>query len=120
VKTIFMAPAGVGCYRTRKTESGTCPRCGSLLVFRDITEKWYCPRRTRDPLWRIRRSAAGRVRFEPEAWEWLGDKLGLAHDDPRLESIAVDLARAKKLMVLVSKRGRVFAIAKAPTESRQE
>lgn len=95
-------------------EPGECPRCGSVLVYRDITGLWYCPRRTRDPLWKIRSRSAGRLHFAPECFEWLGEKLGIAADDERLPNIAIDLARAKKLMVLVSKRGSIIALAKAP------
>jgi hypothetical protein len=92
---------------------GRCVTCGVEVappVFR-------CPTVRRDE-WvrRWRAVSGGRLRFGPEAREWLAAKLGLDPDDEQLHSIALKLAEADRLSVLVD-GDRVIGIAKPKREA---
>lgn len=92
--------------RRAATPAGTCVNCGSA-----IPNPYRCTRARNASIKIWRANAGGRLRFGPDAFAWLAEKLGVDAADERLPSIALELGKAGKLAVLVDD-GVVVGIAK--------
>lgn len=63
------------------------------------------------------RHAGAKIRFGDEGLVWLADKLNMDPTNERLPEIAVELARRKLLLVMLSPQGSFVAVAKPKDSS---
>lgn len=100
--------------RRAATPAGVCVNCGRPLR----SPTFRCPRARNAWIKGWRGAAGGKLRFGAEAWEWFGGKVGLEPTDERLPAIAMQLARARRLAVLVDGGKGIVGIARAKGAAR--
>ena len=99
--------------------AGTCHRCGGVVEQPEPPASRTCGR----PSCRAAYRQRGFGRFRrlvkwPHPLPWLGPKLGLAVDDPRLPELALALAEKGKLGVYVRADGTVGEVGRLKVEGK--
>jgi len=113
-------------YRARRAgtplaaEPGRC-WCGAELPEPPVLA--FCSRRCREA-WQVARRYRAFQAFQalvkwPHELGWLGPKLGLPPDDPRLPEIALKLAGAGRLVVYVRRDGTVGEVGRPKPPRRR-
>lgn len=96
-KDTYLLPEPERSERRALTDGIHCIACGKRLP----NPVYRCPKVRNAWVKNWRTHAGGKLRFGPEAWEWLAGKLGIPYPDDRLPDIAWKLAQSGKLTIAV-------------------